>query len=325
MENELLETMRALLNVVYDYEEISESSEGTLAGAGWNPAMLSQLSRKLVEELRDATVSGNKKLLDKLILQVGQTLRRRSLRTGSAGPCRPVRIRCSDASAGGSMRPIRDPSLPNPGNIMIVDDNPANLKLLEDMLRQHGYEVRAFPRGRLALAAAIHTPPDLILLDINMPEMNGYDVCDQLKSNPRVAEVPVIFLSALNAIEHKVKGFRSGGVDFISKPFQFEEVQARVEIHLQLRRSQRALSVTCSKKPWAARWEVCGRWSSLRCSRWRCVRARFAILCGGLPGAWRSRDSWQYELAATLCLAELHRSARRSFRKSLLRPGAFSG
>ena len=83
------------------------------------------------------------------------------------------------------MRSIRDPSLADLGNIMIVDDNPANLKLLEDMLRQHGYEVRSFPRGRLALAAANHEPPDLILLDINMPEMNGYEVCDQLKSSPR--------------------------------------------------------------------------------------------------------------------------------------------
>src|SRR5450432_3224692 len=126
------------------------------------------------------------------------------------------------------------------GNIMIVDDNPANLKLLEDILRQHGYEVRSFPRGRLALAAADQEPPDLILLDINMPEMNGYEVCRQLKSSPRVADLPVIFLSALNAVEYKVKGFSSGGVDYISKPFQFEEVQARVETHLKLRRAQQA-------------------------------------------------------------------------------------
>jgi two-component system, sensor histidine kinase and response regulator len=129
------------------------------------------------------------------------------------------------------------------GNIMIVDDNPANLKLLEDMLRQRGYEVRSFPRGRLALQAAHQEPPDLILLDINMPEMNGYEVCEQLKSSVLLAAVPVIFLSALDAVEDKVKGFRSGGVDYISKPFQFEEVHARVDTHLKLHHLQRALKL----------------------------------------------------------------------------------
>ena len=199
------------------------------------------------------------------------------------------------------MRPIRDPSLPNAGNIMVVDDNPSNLKLLEDMLRQHGYEVRSFPRGRLALAAASHTPPDLILLDINMPEMNGYDVCDQLKSNPRLAGVPVIFLSALNALEHKVKGFRSGGVDFISKPFQFEEVQARVEIHLQLKRSQQAERDLLEKT-------LGGAVGTL----WALVQLALPVLAlrsGSIRDIvlWITqhmeiRDPWQYELAATLCL-----------------------
>src|ERR1017187_5202415 len=102
---------------------------------------------------------------------------------------------------------------------MIVDDNPANLKLLEDMLRQDGYEVRSFPRGRLALTAAMRNPPDLILLDINMPEMNGYEVCEHLKSTEELSDIPVIFLSALNDIEDKLGAFRSGAVDFISKPF----------------------------------------------------------------------------------------------------------
>ena len=96
-------------------------------------------------------------------------------------------------------------------DIMIVDDNPANLKLLEDMLLQQGHEVRSFPLGRLALAAAMKNPPDLILLDINMPEMNGYEVCERLKSDDELSDIPVIFLSALNEIEDKVKAFRSGG------------------------------------------------------------------------------------------------------------------
>src|ERR1700682_6141979 len=124
---------------------------------------------------------------------------------------------------------------------MIVDDNPANLKLLEDMLLRQQHEVRSFPLGRLALAAAMKSSPDLILLDINMPEMNGYEVCERLKEDKKLAGIPVIFLSALNKSEDKVRAFRSGGVDYISKPFQVDEVQARVETHLRLRRLHRAV------------------------------------------------------------------------------------
>ncbi len=126
-------------------------------------------------------------------------------------------------------------------SIMVVDDQPANLKLLEDMLKVRGYKVRSFPRGRLALAAAVQNPPDLFLLDINMPEMNGYELCECLKSDPAVSAAPVIFLSALSATEDKVKAFQAGGADYITKPFQLEEVQARVLTHLKLHHLQRAL------------------------------------------------------------------------------------
>jgi signal transduction histidine kinase len=126
-------------------------------------------------------------------------------------------------------------------SIMVVDDQPANLKLLEDMLKVRGYKVRSFPRGRLALAAAVHNPPDLFLLDINMPEMNGYEVCECLKSNPELSAAPVIFLSALSGTEDKVKAFQVGGADYITKPFQLEEVQARVLTHLKLHQLQRKL------------------------------------------------------------------------------------
>ena len=144
-------------------------------------------------------------------------------------------------SLAGQMSPEPDDvALPPQGNIMVVDDNPVNLKLLEDMLRDDGYEARSFPLGRLALAAARRDAPDLILLDINMPELNGYQVCETLKSTKSLTDVPVIFLSALNATEDKVKGFQSGGIDYISKPFQLEEVRARVDTHLKLRRAQLA-------------------------------------------------------------------------------------
>ena len=135
----------------------------------------------------------------------------------------------------------------NQSDIMIVDDNPANLKLLEDMLLQRGHGVSSFPLGRLALAAAMRNPPDLILLDINMPEMNGYQVCERLKATSKLANIPVIFLSALNETQDKLSAFRCGAVDYISKPFQFEEVHARVETHLQLHNLQRALKLDNSR------------------------------------------------------------------------------
>jgi two-component system sensor histidine kinase/response regulator len=124
---------------------------------------------------------------------------------------------------------------------MVVDDNPANLKLLEGMLRQRGHEVCSFLRGKQALARAARNPPDLILLDINMPEMDGYEVCERLKATEQIAGIPVIFLSALSETQDKVKAFQSGAVDYISKPFQFDEVHARVETHLKLHDLQRAL------------------------------------------------------------------------------------
>jgi two-component system, sensor histidine kinase and response regulator len=139
------------------------------------------------------------------------------------------------------MPPVAELSNALQGNVMIVDDNPANLKLLEEMLQQQGHEVRSFPLGKLALASAMKNPPDLILLDINMPAMNGYEVCEHLKSTGHLAEIPVIFLSALNQVQDKVRAFQSGAVDYISKPFQFEEVHARVETHLKLHDLQRAL------------------------------------------------------------------------------------
>jgi two-component system, sensor histidine kinase and response regulator len=127
--------------------------------------------------------------------------------------------------------------------IMLVDDQPANLKLLEEMLKEDMYSVCSFPRGRLALAAAAQHRPDLILLDINMPEMNGFEFCELLKSNPELARIPVIFLSALNETEDKVKAFRCGGVDYVTKPFQFEEVKSRVATHLKLHRLQQAMEL----------------------------------------------------------------------------------
>jgi putative two-component system response regulator len=125
-----------------------------------------------------------------------------------------------------------------PANIMVVDDQPANLKLMEDMLRRQGYVVRSFPRGRMALAAAAQQPPDLILLDINMPEMNGLEVCKRLKADERLASIPVIFLSAQDEAEYKVKAFQSGAFDYLTKPFDLQEAQVRIETQLKLHELQ---------------------------------------------------------------------------------------
>jgi PAS domain S-box-containing protein len=125
--------------------------------------------------------------------------------------------------------------------IMIVDDNPINLKLLLELLREKGYRVVAFPGGVQALAAAVENPPDLILLDIRMPEMDGFEVCRRLKANAALQEIPVLFISALVEAEDKVEAFAVGGADYIAKPFQPEELHARVQIHLKNRSLQRQL------------------------------------------------------------------------------------
>ncbi|MGK7877298.1 MAG: response regulator [Xenococcaceae cyanobacterium] len=127
------------------------------------------------------------------------------------------------------------------GNILVVDDNPINLRLLVSILKKKGYQVRPVPNGELALSAAHGLPPDLILLDIMMPGMDGYQVCKQLKADERTRDIPIIFISAINQVLDKVKAFSVGGVDFITKPFQLEEVLARVETHLAIRSLQKSL------------------------------------------------------------------------------------
>ena len=124
-------------------------------------------------------------------------------------------------------------------NILIVDDTVPNLELLTAMLRQRGHEPRPALSGEIALAAARADPPDLVLLDVDMPVMDGYEVCARLKADPALKDIPVIFISALfTHAADKVKAFSLGAVDYITKPFQAEEVFARVDTHLRLRRLQ---------------------------------------------------------------------------------------
>jgi signal transduction histidine kinase len=125
--------------------------------------------------------------------------------------------------------------------IIVVDDVPANVRLLGGILRAQGYRVREYLSGPEALAAAAAAPPDLFMLDIMMPGMNGYTLCERLKADERFAATPVIFLSSLSETADKVTAFGAGGVDYITKPFQIDEVHARVRTHLQVRRLQQSL------------------------------------------------------------------------------------
>ncbi|MBD3559949.1 hybrid sensor histidine kinase/response regulator, partial [Planktothrix sp. FACHB-1355] len=132
--------------------------------------------------------------------------------------------------------------LESKGKILIVDDTLDNINALATILTDCGYKVRKALHGQMALMGVQASPPDLILLDINMPEINGYEVCKKLKSDDKTREIPVIFLSALDDVLDKVKAFSVGGVDYITKPFQFEEVLARVETHLTIQRLQNKLA-----------------------------------------------------------------------------------
>ena len=207
--------------------------------------------------------------------------------------------RLADRTADGGSAPSSD-SQPQ-SNIMVVDDQPANLKLLEDLLTQQGHAVRSFPRGRLALEAASRNLPDLMLLDINMPEMNGFEVCQKLKADEKLAGIPVLFLSALNETKDKVNAFRAGGVDYITKPFQLEEVRARVETHLQLHRArqvERELLERTLNGSVKALSDLAHLTSPTLTERSGALRSMVVHMAAQL----RLPDPWQYELAAMLSL-----------------------
>ncbi|OHC73148.1 MAG: hypothetical protein A3H93_02195 [Rhodocyclales bacterium RIFCSPLOWO2_02_FULL_63_24] len=127
------------------------------------------------------------------------------------------------------------------GNILLVDDEQTTLKLLKDILTAEGYEPRPFNNGEMALRSVMVEPPDLILLDVRMPGMSGLEVCRLIKETERLKGIPVIFISGAIDTEDKLKAFQAGGVDYITKPFQKEEVIARVKTHMELHRSRQEL------------------------------------------------------------------------------------
>lgn len=130
----------------------------------------------------------------------------------------------------------------NQASILVIDDQVDNLRTLSEILKKRGYRVRQATSGEMALKTATSQPPDLILLDIRMPQMDGYSVCAALKESPETREIPVIFLSALGDVSDKVKAFNIGGVDYITKPFQVGEVLARISNQLSMRQQQQQIS-----------------------------------------------------------------------------------
>jgi len=127
------------------------------------------------------------------------------------------------------------------GRILLVDDNPTNIDVLYEFLSDVGYEVFVAEDGPSAISRLDFMLPDLILLDIMMPHMDGFEVCDHLKTQDRAREIPVIFITAMGAVDDKVRGFDAGGVDYITKPFQNQEVLARIRTHLSMKRMREAL------------------------------------------------------------------------------------
>ena len=123
-------------------------------------------------------------------------------------------------------------------SVIVVDDDIEDLKVLTRILRIQGHRVRPISEGQLALESAWSDPPDLVILDIKLPGMNGYEVCREMKKDERFKDVPVLFLSGMGGVEDKLEAFRAGGVDYITKPFQLEEIRSRVETHLKIRQLQ---------------------------------------------------------------------------------------
>ena len=133
-------------------------------------------------------------------------------------------------------------TIKNKEKILVVDDTPASLKLLTDIMKAEGYDVRSAISGELALFAAASNPPDLILLDIRMPEMDGFEVCRRLKATFSTQNVPVIFVTAASETDEKVHGFALGAVDYVTKPYQRDELLSRVRAHLELHQLRHHLS-----------------------------------------------------------------------------------
>jgi signal transduction histidine kinase len=160
------------------------------------------------------------------------------------------------------------------GEVLIVEDTPASLKLLSDLLERAGYAVRQAPDGELALWSAQSRPPELILLDVRMPGIDGFEVCRRLKHDSALCDIPVIFLSAQSDTDDKLRGFEAGAIDFIGKPYQSQEVLARCAAHIGLARARHALA--------AANHDLAGALAQLQATRDELRRAERLAALGAM-------------------------------------------
>ncbi len=207
-------------------------SEKEILKAAWDNESYSNLAENLylsIGHIKDLASVLWKRLSDLFGEKITKSNFRRVIEVmGGTPTCSEAQIADDDT----------EESLDFKGNILIVDDLSENLQFLTDVLIKQGYKVRSVTNGRMALRTIHNNPPDLILLDIKMPEMDGYEICQILKADEMTSDIPVIFLSALDEIIDKVKAFQVGGVDYITKPFQPEEVIARIQTQLTIQQQK---------------------------------------------------------------------------------------
>jgi len=185
------------------------------------------------------------------------------------------------------------------GNILIVDDVPENLQLLSRLLGERQYKVRALPNAKLAIQSVYTHPPDLILLDISMPDIDGFELCKILKNNEASSDIPVIFISGHHDTESILKGFEMGGVDYITKPFKSEEVYARIETQLKLKRRTSELEELLSKTLRGSIQTILDILAFVDPEAYHKSNL-FSKAMDELTEAFILQDTWQFHLAALL-------------------------
>ncbi len=224
---------KEILKAAWDDEPYSAIADSLYLSVGHVRDLASLLWQRISDVLGEKTTKNNFRLL----------VQERTATPPEAAFSPTKRLAPAEAREiqSGWLSTLTHPDEDCKGNILIVDDRAENLRFLTEILRKEGYKVRSVTNGKMALRTVQNLPPDVILLDIKMPEMNGYQVCEALKADEATADIPVIFLSALDEVIDKVKAFQMGGSDYITKPFQNEEVLARIHTHLTAQKQKMLL------------------------------------------------------------------------------------
>ena len=233
-EHKIFEAMARLLDVEYVYE-LTGQEPARARGTDLTAEMLADLPLDLRQELDETTLALNREATLEVIERIGEQApdTARGLRALVEG-FQMGRIRGTVGGNGQEKWLKTKIRYPEAADILVVDDTIASLRLLTEILGKGGYRVRPADEPHLALQSALAQPPSLILLDVRMPGMDGFEVCRRLKQDERTRDVPIIFVSALHDVDDRVQGFEVGGVDFVSKPIEEAEVLARVKTHLLL-------------------------------------------------------------------------------------------